>query len=161
VAFKEGDMIQAAFSLVFLLTFWTAARKAGRNKLLWSLIGAASFLIPSSLLPLLIQMVAYEKVRSITGRVLLYDPSIVFGIGIGAGPGLILHFSVVLGSLILGGWIAVRVRRHYLEPPGDAAQPVPPNRVGEGFSPPPPTPPDMRVRTGRFTADEQARSRGL
>jgi TIR domain-containing protein len=28
-----------------------------------------------------------------------------------------------------------------------------PNRVGGGFSPPPPTPPSMRVRTGRFTAD--------
>jgi hypothetical protein len=36
-----------------------------------------------------------------------------------------------------------------------------PNRVGGGFSPPPPTPPSMRVRTGRFTADEQARPMGL
>lgn len=27
------------------------------------------------------------------------------------------------------------------------------NRVGGGFSPPPPTPPSMRVRTGRFTSD--------
>ncbi len=35
------------------------------------------------------------------------------------------------------------------------------NRVGGGFSPPPPTPPSMRVRTGRFTEDEQARPEGL
>jgi hypothetical protein len=36
-----------------------------------------------------------------------------------------------------------------------------PNRVGGGVSPPPPTPPGMRVRTGRFTEDEPTRSRGL
>jgi hypothetical protein len=27
------------------------------------------------------------------------------------------------------------------------------NRVGGGFSPPPPTPPSVRVHTGRFTED--------
>jgi hypothetical protein len=40
------------------------------------------------------------------------------------------------------------------------ASSLPSNRVGGGFSPSPPTPPGMRVRTGRLTADEQTRSGG-
>ena len=36
-----------------------------------------------------------------------------------------------------------------------------PNRVAGGFSPPAPTPPRMRVRTGRFTVVKQIESSGL
>jgi hypothetical protein len=36
----------------------------------------------------------------------------------------------------------------------------PPNRFGAGFYPAPPTPPSMRVRTGRFTIAEHATDLG-